>query len=676
MRILIVEDDNNSRVLLERALLSQGYAVDISANGVEALAKATLSPPDLIVSDIMMPEMDGFELCRRVKTDEQLRGIPFVFYTATFIEPKDEQLAMSLGASCFLIKPMTPEDLFKAIGKIIEEHQKKHLPVPEHPLVGLEELTAMQMEALARKLDKKVRELEQERESLRQAMEFLPIPISLSDAQGMISYINNAFSNHYGYTKEDIPSLATWALHAFPVSGYRDESMALWNADIAQAARTGTTTQVREYRVACKGGETRQVEIVTRPVVDLYVTAFNDITERLTLENQLHQAQKMEAIGQLASGVAHDFNNILTAIIGYSSLMQMTMESDNPHRGDVQQILNAAKRATMLTQSLLTFSRKQVVKLERVDLGEVVANFEKFLLRLIREDIELKIKLADQKLPMIADHGQIEQLLMNLVTNAGDAMPRGGRITIETGTVMINQQFIKAHGFGLPGEYAVLMVTDTGEGIPEILNNKIFEPFFTTKEQGKGTGLGLSMVYGIVQKHNGFIKVYSEPETGSTFKIYLPLAGLTSETKIKGVETQPAIQGGNETILIAEDDDSIRQLGITILNNYGYRVVEATDGHDAVAKFMENRNDIALVVLDRIMPKMNGKEAWQQIKALKPEIKAIFLSGYAEDIFTSEGTQNEGVVFIQKPASPQELLQKIRELLDSEKTASPRREAT
>jgi PAS domain S-box-containing protein len=386
--------------------------------------------------------------------------------------------------------------------------------------------------------------------------------------------------------------------------------------------------------------------------------------EHGALENQLRQAQKMEAIGQLGGGIAHDFNNILSAIVGYSHLSLMKMSPDDPNRYNIEQILASSERATTLTQRLLAFSRKQTMNLARVDLNDIIAKFEQFLLHLLREDIELKTTLAPMELPVMADRGQMEQVLMNLVTNSRDAMPQGGRISIETGLVELDQSFLKAHGFGWEGGYVLLSVTDTGMGIPETIKDKIFEPFFTTKEEGKGTGLGLSMVYGIVKKHEGYITVYSQVGIGTTFNVYLPVAPVAIKAQEQKIDEQHSVRGGTETVLIAEDDSSVRALTANLLRHFGYTVIEAVDGLEAVAKFTAKRDSIHLVILDGIMPKMNGKEAWKEIKALSSGVKAIFISGYAEDIFTKDGIPDGEALFIQKPSPPLVLVKRVREMLD------------
>jgi len=389
-----------------------------------------------------------------------------------------------------------------------------------------------------------------------------------------------------------------------------------------------------------------------------------DITERKKLEDQLRQAQKMEAIGQLAGGVAHDFNNILSAIIGYGHLTMMKMPGDDPNRHNIEQILQSAERATALTQSLLTFSRKQPVKKETLELNTVISKFEKFLLRLLREDIEMNKRYTSEKMTIMADRGQIEQVVMNLVTNARDAMPAKGMLTLETSRMTLDESFLSAHGYGTPGEYAVLAVSDTGCGMDAETRRKIFEPFFTTKEVGKGTGLGLATVYGIVKSHGGFINVYSESDKGTVFHVYLPLVPVAAGVMEPVTPSPVPPKGGTETILLAEDDAILRKMTCTVLKHMGYTVIEAKNGQEAVEKFIENKDIIRLVILDGIMPKMNGKEAHKEISVLVPRVRCIFMSGYAEDIFTKDGILLAEVTFLSKPVTPSVLLNKVREVLD------------
>jgi PAS domain S-box-containing protein len=393
-----------------------------------------------------------------------------------------------------------------------------------------------------------------------------------------------------------------------------------------------------------------------------------DITERKhaeeekqRLQGQLLQSQKMESIGQLTGGIAHDFNNILTAIIGYGSILQRKMASGDPLRFNVDQMLESANRAAQLTRSLLVFSRKQVMIMKPAHLNGIIARQEKFLRMIIGEDIEMKTILHRDAVVM-ADSSQIEQLLMNLATNARDAMPKGGTLTFETDLVHITEAFISAHGFGTPGTYAVISVTDTGMGMDEKTRQKIFDPFFTTKEVGRGTGLGMAIIYGIVKQHKGYINVYSQIGQGTTFKIYIPVRHEQVEQPQLPIPAAP-IPTGTETLLLAEDDATLRTFFRDILTEYGYTTIVAEDGEDAVRKFRARKDEIELVIVDMIMPKKTGKDVYDEIQKIKPGTKVIFSSGYTADKVQQEGLP-VGSKFIAKPASPQEYLYKIREVLD------------
>ncbi len=391
------------------------------------------------------------------------------------------------------------------------------------------------------------------------------------------------------------------------------------------------------------------------------IEVHNDISERKQLEEQLRHSQKMEAIGTLAGGVAHDFNNILTAIIGYGSLLQMRIDPASPLRSSVDQILASTERASNLTRRLLTFSRKQNAVLKPVDLNTIVGRVNNLLGMLIGEDIEIKLQLHPTGLGMQADAGQIEQVLMNLVTNARDAMPRGGVLSVITESIMIDESFIRAHGYGKVGHYVLISVSDTGQGMDREIQKRIFDPFFTTKEVGKGTGLGLAIVYGIIKQHNGFINVYSEPDAGTTFKLYFPLLGAAVEEPAN--LTHHESRNGSAMILVAEDDADVRQLTRTVLENFGYTVIEAMDGDDAVQQFTSHQDMIQLLLLDVIMPRKNGKEVCEEIRKIKPDVKVIFTSGYPSDVIRQKGVLDETDLFLFKPASPRETLRMVQDAL-------------
>lgn len=388
-----------------------------------------------------------------------------------------------------------------------------------------------------------------------------------------------------------------------------------------------------------------------------------DITQRKKLEDQLRQSQKMEAIGTLAGGVAHDFNNILTVIMGYTHLMDLYVKNDDPIYPYINQINSAAEKAKRLTSNLLAFSRKQMISLSPIKINELIRNFEKTLFRIIDEDVELKTFLAEDDFTILADTGQIEQVLLNLATNARDAMPDGGLLIIQTDFVEIDDEYIKTHGYGKTGNYVLLSFADFGKGMDDVTKEKIFEPFFTTKQIGKGTGLGLSMVYGIIKQHGGYINVYSELNRGTTFKIYLPITPDMLVPAKSAVKPSTAVLTGTETILLAEDDETVRNLTRYFLERYGYRVIEAIDGEDACIKFASNRDSIDILLFDVIMPRMNGKVAYEEIRKIIPEIPVIFISGYTSNVIHNKGILEEGTNIILKPVSPTSLLEKIRQVL-------------
>jgi len=393
------------------------------------------------------------------------------------------------------------------------------------------------------------------------------------------------------------------------------------------------------------------------------IEAIVDITEKLKLEEQLRQAQKMEGIGQLAGGIAHDFNNILTAIISYGNISLMKMAKDDPQRLNIEHMLEAANHAAQLTKDLLLFSRKQVSERKPVDLNEIIKTVEKFLKRVIGEDVECRTTLFEEAMPVLGDSHQLEQVMMNLAMNGRDAMPTGGILTITTEQVRFDEEFISSHGYGKPGQYALTTVSDTGKGMDEVTRQHIFEPFFTTKEVGKGTGLGLAVVYGIIKQHEGFINVYSEPGQGTTFRIYLPLIASVMDEEKKVVQELTA--RGTEAILFAEDEETVREVTRFVLEDFGYTVITAHDGQDAVNRYKENRDKIHLLLFDIVMPKKTGKMAYDEIRAIRPDIKVIFQSGYAPDIVRNKVSLGDNANIVYKPISPMELLKKVRGVLDA-----------
>jgi len=401
---------------------------------------------------------------------------------------------------------------------------------------------------------------------------------------------------------------------------------------------------------------------VYSPARGFFVAVFDNITERRKLEEQLRQSQKMEAVGRLAGGIAHDFNNLLTVINGYSELLQNRIDEKSPLRGSVDEIRLAGDRAASLTRQLLAFSRRQVLQPKVLDLNGVISNLENMLRRLIGEDVALRTLLRPDLGTVMADPGQIEQVLLNLAVNARDAMPAGGRLVLETGNVVIDETFAKDHPAIVPGLHVLLAVSDTGTGIPREIREHIFEPFFSTKERGKGTGLGLSTVYGIVKQSNGYISVYSEVGKGTTFKIYLPR--VEGEVQVLSSASPPASLQGDETVLVVEDENSVRGIIERVLSGNGYRVLLAGEASEALRISGEHEGTIDLLVTDVVMPGMGGREVANRLGAARPGMKVLFMSGYTEDTISHHGVLEAGLAFIQKPFASDALLRKVREVLD------------
>ncbi len=427
-----------------------------------------------------------------------------------------------------------------------------------------------------------------------------------------------------------------------------------------------------KYRMRHADGSWRHWIEHGLPVVDndgkpiMYIGSCKDVTEKVNIESQLQQAQKMEAVGRLAGGIAHDFNNLLTTITGHLSLAQLDMADDHPLKDTLDEIQGAANRAADLTFQLLAFSRKQIIEPKVINLNDLIRKMQTMLVRLIGEDVELKIFPQKRLGRVKADPGQMEQIVMNLAVNARDAMPNGGRLLIETADTFLDDEMGRARPLLGPGRYVCLSVSDTGHGMDENTRQKIFEPFFTTKEEGHGTGLGLSTVFGIVRQHKGIVQVYTEPGIGTTFKIYLPKV-MDKAEPIPESPGQAEIRKGTETILVVEDEDMVRSIAIKILRRMGYKVLEAASGTEAlkIAK-KAGRTPIDLLMTDLVMPIMNGRELAEELLKVFPAMKILYTSGYTENIIAHHGVLDEGLNFIGKPYTSDTLAMKIREILDTD----------
>lgn len=487
--------------------------------------------------------------------------------------------------------------------------------------------------------------------------------IAVVDSDGKRVYNSPSYHRILGYALDELEATSSFE------QVHPDDRQIVVDA-AADARRTGVGRRI-EYRMRHKDGSWVFLESTASPVMNMrgevenLVIVNRDISERRRLEEQLRQSQKMDAIGRLSGGVAHDFNNLLGVIIGYAEILQERISETDSMRAPVDQIIKAGNRASSLTKQLLAFSRQQVLEPKILLLNAVVADTDKMLRRLIGEDIELLTSLDPALGKIRADQGQIEQVIMNLVVNARDAMPEGGRLVIETSNFEIDDKFARRYAYPvLPGSYILLTVSDNGIGMDTATQQRIFEPFFTTKEKGKGTGLGLSLVYGVVKQSGGYIDVVSARGKGTTFNIYLPrVAQNAVDTKTIGPD-HPEELRGTETILLAEDEDTLRALTRQLLELYGYRVLEACDGNQALKLSEQTTDEIHLLLTDVVMPGLSGRALADQLKQKRPDVKIAYMSGYTGQRVGEKEILEPGSVFLQKPFTREGLARKVREALD------------
>jgi PAS domain S-box-containing protein len=514
---------------------------------------------------------------------------------------------------------------------------------------------------------------------LRTIVDTVSSGLHVRDAEGHVVLQNETARNIYGTNQEMVlPHLSEMSekIELFELDG-RPVPFSKW--PMSRILR-GEHVRSAEMRLRFKGVDKERILSYNgSPVLDsngklvMAVMTSEDITERkraeeekLVLEQQLRQAQKMEAVGRLAGGIAHEFNNLLTVIQGYTALLQRSLPAHSTLRQNTQEIMNAAERAASLTGQMLAFSRKQISSPVVLDLNAVIDETTKMLKRLIGEDIEFRLNPAESLWAIEADSDQIVQVLMNLCVNARDAMPQGGKLTIATGNVTVEEGGINCRPYVVPGDYVKLSVTDTGTGISKEIQEQIFEPFFTTKEVGKGTGLGLSMVYGVVKQGGGYVWVDSEPGQGACFTIYLPrVKGTITPATLAEAEALPL---GTETLLVVEDEESLKKVICGDLRSLGYTVLEASSGHQALSLASHHEGHIDLLITDLVMPKMSGRELAQMLGSLRPDLKTIYMSGYTDDAVVRHGISGLGVTFLQKPFSLDTLAHKVRDTLGRPET--------
>jgi len=624
VRILVVEDNPEDARLAERELHRAGLEFTARHVTTRSAFEQALREfdPDLIVADHNLPQFSGaaaLELARQIAP-----GTPFILVTGSL----DEETAveyMKAGAADYILK-----DRLARLGPAV-------------------------LGALRRR-----QEITEREEYFRRLIEQAQDIIAVLDAVGTIRYASPSVLRLLGYAPEELIGLLL-------VEMVHPDDVVPTLRVFSEGVATGQGGRLLELRVLHKDGTYRMLEAVGRhllddPLVQGVVINARDVTERKSLERQLLQAQKMEAVGRLAGGVAHDFNNVLTAILGYTGLLLDGLPTLSPLRPDLEEIRKAAERATGLTRQLLAFSRKQVLEMRVLDLNQLVVDMDRLLGRLLGEDIDVLTNLDPTLGAVRVDLSQLEQVVVNLAVNARDAMPHGGRLMIETRNAELDDSYAREHAPVQPGRYVMLALSDTGTGMTPETMSHVFEPFFTTKEAGKGTGLGLSTVYGIVKQSGGYVWCYSEPGHGTSFKVYLPRVDEPIDRLPARAATRPT--HGSETILLVEDESELRALARRVLDKHGYTVLDADSAGAAMALERDHTGPIHLLLADVVLPGASGRMLADELLTRRADLKVLFMSGYTEDAIVHRGVLAANTAFIQKPFSADGLAAKVREVLD------------
>jgi two-component system cell cycle sensor histidine kinase/response regulator CckA len=637
LRLLILEDNPSDAEMVMYLLRRAGYDLVAERVETEEEFRRHLQPaPDIVIADFSLPGFDALSAIKIVQDIPQ--DIPFILVTGTIGEEAAVEM-LRAGAGDYLIKGQLTRLASVVDREIREAENRRVLRQAESDRNGL----------LAR---------------LNLQIERLPLAYLLTGPDLRYTRWNPAAERMFGYSEAE-------ALGCHPFDIIVPPQSRAQVGGFLDLLKAGEMNAHGVCENVTQDGRAVICEWYNTPLMDEdgaflgLISLAQDITERKDLEEQLRQAQKMEAFGQLAGGVAHDFNNLLTIILGYSEMTINTLLPDDQNRGRVEAIHNAGERAALLTQQLLAFSRKQVVKPQVVDLNAVVAGTQMMLGRLIGEDVTLTTVAAPGLERVKVDPGQVGQVLMNLVMNARDAMPRGGRITIETANVDLEESYVQSHAGVKAGRYVLLAVSDDGCGMTEEVQRHIFEPFFTTKDIGMGTGLGLATVFGIVKQSGGHVWAYSEAGVGTTFKVYLPSV---SEV-ISPVRTQAdlaPVPPGSETILLVEDETAVREITGLTLKAMGYTLLEAANGEEAIRLCKQRSEPIHLLVSDVVMPGIGGRQLAERLTTLHPEMRVLFVSGYTDDAVVRHGVLQAEVAFLQKPYSMAALSHKVRAVLDGE----------
>ena len=670
-RVLLVDDKDENRYLLRVLLAGRGWTVDEARHGAEALGKARQSPLDLIISDLLMPEMDGYTLLRQWKADERLQRIPFIVYTATYTDPKDERLALDLGADAFIIKPTEPELFLEQIEKVRAKVHSGDWPEPRQPVGEEKVLLKEYSEALVRKLEARALQLEQANRHLaaeiiehKQAEEALAMmrfsvdragdSIFWISRAGRILYANDAACAGRGYSREELLGMDIFALDP-------DYQPGVWGPHFEDLKRRGTITHETRHRT--KDGRVFPVEVNANYVFingqEFNFATLRDLTERRKQERLALRSQRMESIGTLAGGIAHDLNNALAPILMSGELLRMQYPQESTL---LDAILACTGRAADMVRQLLNFAKGAEGERVALQPGRLVREMEKLVQGSFPKNIRLAVK-CDPKLPPVrGDATQLHQVLLNLCVNARDAMPDGGTLTLAAERREVDACYAGSEPGARPGSYVVLCVRDTGTGIPPEILDRIFDPFFTTKDPDKGTGLGLSTVLGIVKGHGGFLQVCSQPGHGTTFTVHLPVDRAGSESA--AVSPAPEVfRGHGETILFVDDEAGVREVARAVLHHLNFKAVTATDGTDGLLQAAQHRTEIRAIITDLHMARLDGLAFVREVRRLLPHVPIAVASGRMDDE-VGEQFRTLGVTGrLDKPFSEAQLAEALKNLL-------------